>query len=254
MSLDPLSPLAVGERDLRLSGWRNAETGELFEGVTITADDIVADVGCSDFPNVARFCAGRGARTVLVDTDTVKLAVLRQRLSDVDPAFYSIVEGAEGAIPLADGTASKVVSTEVLEHVDDPVRFMAELVRIGRSGAHYILSVPDPLCERLAKRIAPVEAFQKPNHIRIFEREQFADLVRGAGLIIERQVEAGFFYALHSIMFWAERVDPVTMQADRLDSWARTWGQLLDCEHGRLVKDILDSALPKSQIIVARKP
>lgn len=55
-------------------------------------------------------------------------------------------------------------------------------------------------------------------------------------------------------MFWAEKVDPVTMQADRLDSWARTWGQLLDCEHGRLVKDILDSALPKSQIIVARKP
>ena len=61
----------------------------------------------------------------------------------------------------------------------------------GSGGAHYILSVPDPLCERLAKRIAPVEAFQKPNHIRIFEREQFADLVRGAGLVIERQVEAG---------------------------------------------------------------
>src|SRR5277367_4907686 len=118
MSLDPLSPLVVGERDLLLSGWRNTETGELFEGVIITADDVVADIGCSDFPHVARFCAARGARTILVDTDLPKLAQLRERLSDIDPALYTIVEGTEGPIPLADGTATKVVSTEVLEHVD----------------------------------------------------------------------------------------------------------------------------------------
>ncbi len=251
---DPFSPLAVGERDLLLSGWRNDGTGELFTGVTITAADVVADVGCSDFPHVARFCAGRGARTILVDTDLAKLAGLRQRLADIDPALYSIVEGTEGPIPLPDGIATKIVSTEVLEHVDDPVWFMAELARIGRPGAHYILSAPDPFCERLVKRIAPAEAFEKPHHVRIFEREEFADLVRGAGLVIERQTQAGFFYALNWLLFWADAVDPATLQADRLDSWARTWGQVLNAKDGRLVKDILDSAMPKSQIIVARKP
>jgi SAM-dependent methyltransferase len=254
MSLDPLSPLVVAERDLLLSGWRNDETGELFEGVTITASDVVADIGCSAFPRVARFCAARGARTILVDTDLPTLAQLRERLSDVDPALYAIVEGTEGAIPLADGTATKIVSTEVLEHVDDPVWFMRELVRIGRSGAQYILAVPDPLCERLVKQVSPAEVFRKPNHVRIFEREEFADLVRNSGLTIERQTQVGFFYALNWVLFWADTVDPATMQADRLDSWARTWGQVLDSKNGQRIKKLLDSAMPKSQIIIARKP
>ena len=254
MPFNSLSPLAVGEQDLLLSGWRNAATGELFEGVPVTSQDVVADIGCSDFPHVARFCAGRGAHTILVDTDLAKLACLRERLADIDPALYSIVEGTEGPIPLPDGVATKVVSTEVLEHVDDPVWFTAELVRIGGSGAQYILSAPDPLCERLVKRIAPAEAFQKPNHVRIFEREEFAELVRGAGLVIERRTQAGFFYALNWILLWADAVDPATLQADRLDSWAQTWGQVLNAKDGRLVKEILDSAMPKSQIIIARKP
>jgi hypothetical protein len=122
------------------------------------------------------------------------------------------------------------VSTEVLEHVDDPAAFMAEFVRIGRSGAHYILPAPDPVAEHLVKRIAEPGAFRRPNHMRIFEREEFAALVGNSGLVIERQVPIGFFSALSWILFWADRVDPVTMQAERLESWTRTWGQVMDCK------------------------
>lgn len=247
-------PQPISDRDEQLSGWRNGATNELFTGVVVTADDIVADVGCSDRPEVARFCADRGAHTILVDTNTEGLARLRSQLSNYDQSLLSFVEGEEGRIPLADGTASIVVSTEVLEHVDDPVAFMAELVRIGKSGAPYILSAPDPVAEHLVKRIAEPGAFRKPNHVRIFEREEFTALVQGAGLVIERQVPVGFFSALNWILFWADWVDPVTWQADRLESWARTWGLVLDSKDGRLVKEILDSALPKSQLIVARKP
>jgi SAM-dependent methyltransferase len=247
-------PMPISERDEQMSGWRNSATGELFTGVLVTADDVVADIGCSDRPEVARFCAERGAHTILVDTNTEGLARLKTALSAVDPALLTFVDGQEAGIPLPDGAASVVVSTEVLEHVDDPAAFMAELVRIGRGGARYILSAPDPVAERLVKRIAEPGAFRKPNHVRIFEREEFTALVRDAGLVIERQVPIGFFSALGWILFWADWVDPETMQAERLDSWARTWGQVMDCKDGRLVKEILDSAMPKSQLIVARKP
>jgi SAM-dependent methyltransferase len=246
-------PLSTEERDLLLSGWRNAATGELFEGVPVGAGDVVADIGCSDRPRVARFCAERGARVILVDTDTVGLAGLRPQLSDLDPALLTFVEGEAAGIPLADGTASIVVSTEVLEHVDDPVAFMAELVRIGRPGARYILSVPDPVGERLVKQIAHPSAFEKPNHIRIFEREQFTELVRDAGLIVELQRPYGFYFALGWIFFWADWVDPVTMTAPRMETWAHTWGQVLDGKDGFRIKKILDEFMPRSQIIVARK-
>src|SRR6185437_8859300 len=97
-------------------------------------------------------------------------------------------------------------------------------------------------------------AFQKPNHIRIFEREEFTALVRDSGLVIDRQVPVGFFSALNWILFWAGWVDPVTWRSERLESWARTWGLVLDSEQGWMVKEILDSAMPKSQLIVAHKP
>jgi len=250
---EPPRPLPVAERDLRLSGWRSEATGELFVGVPVAAGDVVADIGCSDHPHVARFCAERGARMILVDTDTAGLARLRTHLSDLDQALLTFVDGEAGGIPLADGTASIVVSTEVLEHVDDPAAFMAELVRIGRPGARYILSVPDPVTERLVKQIAHPSAFEKPNHIRIFEREQFTELVRDAGLIVESQRPYGFFFALGWIFFWADWVDPATMTAPRMDSWAQTWGQVLDGKDGGRIKAILDAAMPKSQIIIARK-
>ena len=36
--------------------------------------------------------------------------------------------------------------------------------------------------------------------------------------------------------------------------WARMWNEMLDCPEGREMKDMLDYLVPRSQIIVARKP
>lgn len=55
---------------------------------------------------------------------------------------------------------------------------MAELVRVGQPGAQYLLTVPDPVAETVQKNLAPDSYFQKPNHIRIFQRDEFEQLVR----------------------------------------------------------------------------
>jgi hypothetical protein len=36
--------------------------------------------------------------------------------------------------------------------------------------------------------------------------------------------------------------------------WARMWNDMLDCPEGREMKEMLDYLVPRSQIIVARKP
>jgi SAM-dependent methyltransferase len=45
-------------------------------------------------------------------------------------------------IPFIDGSFDTVVSTEVLEHVPDPLRAMREMHRVLKSGGHLILSTP----------------------------------------------------------------------------------------------------------------
>jgi len=243
----------TGNRDDRLGGWRNNGTGELFDGFPIAAEDVVVDVGCGDGTN-AEFCINRGARVILADSDPARVADSRWRLRAVPSDRFEVLVSDTNPLPIPDSTASKIVSVEVIEHVDDPDQFLKELVRVGRSGAFYLLAVPAPACERLIKHVAPPIAFQKPNHIRVIEDDEFVNMIRNAGLIVERQQSTGFYHALRSLFFWADYVDPATNRAPVLDAWCMTWDHLLDTKEGAKVKALLDSFMPKSQVVIARKP
>ena len=132
---------------------------------------------------------------------------------------------------------------------------MAELVRIGRPGALYLLSVPDVTGERLQQVLAPPSYFARPNHLRIFERDGFAALVERAGLVVERRAYHGFYWAMWWLLFWECDIPLGTAPHHPvLESWARTWGLVLGLPNGLKIKDLFDRFMPRNQSIVARKP
>ncbi len=230
-----------------LSGWRPAD-GFLFEHFPVGEDDVVADIGCGTGDLIVQ-CADFGARLIAVDIDPLNIQTVRERLRARGSDFEAFVSDA-APLPLPDGAATRVISTEVIEHVDDVRAFLAELARIGRPGARYLLSVPAPETERLLTHIAAPEAFQKPNHVRIVGRQEFADLVTGAGLVVEHRAFFGFVHSLQWLMFW---LDDEAKTASIRSSWRQLWSDLLKTRNGPLLKSILDGALPKQQVIVARK-
>lgn len=260
-----VSPRDVGLHDAVLDGWFLNDSGELLKGFAITADDSVLDVGCGE--GVATlFAVRQGASVIFTDSEHDKVRDLaRQVEAHCAKASLGLVSNSL-PLPLADGCASKVVCMEVLEHIAEPEPFMAELVRMGRPGAQYLLSVPAPAGEHLQKGIAPASYYQSPNHVQIFSAERFAALVEEAGLVIEHRQASGFFWVMGMIFFWAgERAagrDPGGAVRDRIqppfmplmESWARTWQDLLTQPGGLAIKQTLDSFLPKSQVIIARKP
>ncbi|MBD9514888.1 class I SAM-dependent methyltransferase [Pseudomonas sp. PDM22] len=240
-------------KDTYLSGWFHQETDELFEGFPISADDSVLDIGCGDGPFV-QFCAQRGAEVIFADIDADKVAGVERALQGSNArAMLPLVTDAN-PIPLPDARVDKVVAMEVLEHVEDPAQFMSELVRVGKPGALYLITVPDPLGESVQKELAPPAYFEHPNHIRVFEREAFEQLVRDSGLVIERQAHYGFYWSVWWFFFWACKQDLSPPWHPLLDSWTRTWNMMLATEEGPRIKKALDNAMPKSQAIIARKP
>ena len=56
----------------------------------------------------------------------------------------------------------KIICTEVIEHVDDPMVALRELMRVGKPGALYLLSVPGQRSEELIKSVAPAYWFESP--------------------------------------------------------------------------------------------
>lgn len=249
----PAAATNVGFRDAILSGWFNNDTGEVFRGVPITPEDVVVDVGCGEGGTLG-FCAHRGAHVVAIDHDEIALDRARAR---IDPTIARVKEyhvSVAEQLPVADGLATRVICTEVLEHVDDPAVVLRELARIGAPGALYLITAPDPVAEGVQKQIAPPAYFQKPNHVRIMPREEFQRFVSDAGLEIVDVSRYSFYWAVWWAMFWACDVDLASPSHPALDHWAQAWSALLDTADGARVKEALDDVMPKSQIIVARKP
>lgn len=235
-----------------LSGWFQHETGELFTGFPIAAEDSVLDIGCGDGP-FAQFCAEQGAEVIFADIDPHKVASVENLLKQSRARSVMPLVTDANPLPLPDERVNRVIAMEVLEHVDDPAQFIKELVRVGKPGALYLFTVPDALGEQVQKHLAPDSYFQHPNHIRIFERAQFEQLVRDAGLQIEHKSTYGFYWVIWWSMFWACKQDLSPPWHPLLESWHNTWSLLLSLPDGPRIKKALDETMPKSQLIIARK-
>lgn len=244
----------VGLREACLEGWFNSATGEIFPGIAVDANDTVLDLGCGDGGIVA-FCARAGASIIVADIDGAKVEATRQRLATLPAKSVRTLVTDAAPLPLDDASLSHVICTEVLEHVDDPASVVAELVRVGKPGARYLISVPDASSEIVQRPVAAPSYYQKPNHIRIFPRDEFRTLLENAGLIVESHSMSSFYWAVWWSFFWLCRQNDFRDPPHPLlASWAKTWDILMDMPDGPVLKRELDKQLAKLQIIVARKP
>ena len=98
-------------------------TEEMVERASLSADDVVVDYGCADVPYRALF---DGVRYTPVDLPGNPEAAL-----ELAP---------DGSVPLPDGCARLVVSTQVLEHVPDPSAYLAESCRLLEPGGMLALT------------------------------------------------------------------------------------------------------------------
>ena len=242
----------IGLRDAALSGWFQNQTGEVFTGVPICETDIVVDVGCGD-GGILSFCANRGAHVVGVEVDEQALQAAKQKLdgSRASKKEFHLAEGEK--LPLSSGFATRVICTEVLEHVENPQLVLKELFRIGAENSLYLITIPDSLQEAMQKHVADDLYFQHPNHIRIIDREKFPEMIREAGLEVVSQSGYGFYWGIWWAMFWGCECDFKNPEHQALINWAKAWSELIKTEKGRKIKKGLDAFLPKSQVIVAKK-
>jgi SAM-dependent methyltransferase len=250
---DPYDPYWCGLEDMVQSGWFLQGSNEILSGFRIERDDIVLDVGCGNGA-ATLFAANRGAHIIFSDVNPARVEELAQRIAQTPAQSYKAVVCDSNPIPLPDACATKVLAMEMLEHVDDPVAVLKELYRMGRPGALYLITVPDPVGEELQKEFAPATYFEKPNHIHIFQRDEFARLVTEAGLVIEHRHSSGFFWTIWMCLFWACEQDMAPPWHPLLENWTKTWITLLGMPQGSRIKKVLDEFMPKSQAIIARKP
>lgn len=97
------------------------------------AGEPMLDAGCGTGLNLRHLPAGSTG----LDLNPRHLAVVEQRLPE-----HPVVLGDVEEMPFEDASFGTVVCTEVIEHVPDPARALAEIRRVLRPGGVLIGSVP----------------------------------------------------------------------------------------------------------------
>ena len=257
-----VDPRVCGLLDAVKRGWYQLDTGELFAGFKITQDDVVLDVGCGE-GNAVLFCARQGAHVVFADVDAAKIAALTEKIKTTPARKIEGFVSDTMPLPLPGEYATRILATEVLEHTAQPEKIIEELVRVGRPGARYFLTVPDSRSEMLQKPFANPVYFAQPNHIQIFDKERFIRLVESAGLKVVRYETWGFYWTFFMSIFWLVHQNG-DLQGAVLDSivppyhpvlqsWSNTWAGLMELKGAEKVMESFDQYLPKTQLIIARK-
>jgi 2-polyprenyl-3-methyl-5-hydroxy-6-metoxy-1,4-benzoquinol methylase len=156
----------------------------LAELVDVSAPTSLLDVGCGEGLLVQRLAQQlASSRVVGVDLEEASIQAGWSEHT-AENLEYRALRGGE--LPFADGEFELVSAIEVLEHVPDPQRTLAEMSRCAER--HLLVSVPrEPLWRALnmARGAYWSELGNTPGHLHHWSRRGFVDLLRRHGEIVQ---------------------------------------------------------------------
>ncbi len=227
-------PVAPGERvlDMGCGGGRHA-----FALYRAGADVVALDRSASDLVEVeAMFAAMREAGEVPAG------------------ARAQAVRGDAYALPFADGSFDAVVAAEVLEHLPQDERAMAELARVLRPGGQIAVTVPRWGPERVCWALSDAYHEVEGGHVRIYRGDELTTRLVRAGLELRG---TGHTHGLHAPYWWlkcavgVDRADhPLVAAYHRFLVWDMMNRPVLT----RGLERLLDPVIGKSLVVYLRKP
>lgn len=106
---------------------------------TLGPEDLLVDAGMGTGTWLVEMGRRTGCRVLGLDDHDESLAIAGPRLEAVGGRA---VKTALGRVDLPDGAASVVTMMDVLEHLDDDLSALCEMVRITRPGGLVVVTVP----------------------------------------------------------------------------------------------------------------
>ena len=231
-----------------------------FDRLGLRAGERVLDMGCGPGRHAFEMYR-RGADVIALDQDADELATvsewfaaMREEGSVPAGAEADVKQGDALDLPFPDGEFDRVVASEVLEHIPDDDRAVAELVRVLRPGGTIAVTVPRCLPERICWALSDRYHEVEGGHVRIYRADELRAKLQGAGL---RYVGRGHVHGLHSPYWWlkcAVGVDNDTHPLVKAYHRLLVWDIVKRPLPTRLAERVLDPLVGKSMVLYLVKP
>jgi SAM-dependent methyltransferase len=141
-----------------------------FRTLPLEKEDLVLDAGCGEGRHTFE-CYRHDCRILGMDLSHHSLLKAKYVLGEMKKKKEArgevlLLRGDALRFPFADGTFDKIVCAEVIEHVDDDRRGVAELARILAEGGKIAITVPTRMTEHVYDWLSK-EYFRTPGgHVR----------------------------------------------------------------------------------------
>jgi SAM-dependent methyltransferase len=231
-----------------------------FDRLGVRPGDRVLDLGCGAGRHAFELYR-RGADVTAFDQDEPELrkveemfAAMRAEGQVPAAATARVVPGDALALPFPDGHFDQVVAAEILEHVPEDARAMAEIVRVLRPGGQAAVTVPRWWPERVCWALSDAYHQVDGGHVRIYTARELTRKLAEAGL---EPVGRHYAHGLHSPYWWikcAVGVDREGHPLPRLYHRMLGWDMMRRPWLTRTAEHLLNPVLGKSVVVYLHKP
>ena len=176
-----------------------------FRQIPLDRGDVVLDAGCGEGRHTFE-CFRHECAVLGMDLSHQSLLKARYVLGQMEKRKEAkgrvlLLRGDALRFPFADETFDKIICAEVIEHVDDDRKGVAELARILNAGGKIAITVPTRLTEHVYDFLSR-EYFRTPGgHVRKVIPHVLARNMEESGL---RVYGVGFAHAFH-FPYWMLR-------------------------------------------------
>jgi SAM-dependent methyltransferase len=233
-----------------------------YETLGLQPGELLLDAGVG-FGRHAFEAARRGARVVALDYAADEVVATRATFGGMVDAgqipidrYIGVLRGDATGLPFADGTFDRVVTSEVLEHIQDDVAALAELARVLRPGGVLAATVPSWLPEKINWMLS--DEYHAPKarggHVRIYSATELKAKLIANGLDVYDSHHA---HALHSPYWWLRcAVGPQRDDHRAVQAYKRflEWDIVKQPRSTRVADRLLSPVMGKSVVFYARKP
>jgi len=170
--------------------------------------------------------------------------------------YVGVLQGDATRLSFPDDTFDRVITSEVLEHIQDDVGAIAEMVRVLKPGGTFAGTVPTWWPEKINWMLS--DEYHAPKavggHVRIYSETELKAKLRAAGLDVTGSHHA---HALHSPYWWLKcAVGPRREDSKAVNAYKKflEWDIVKGPRSTRLAEKLLSPVLGKSLAVYATKP
>lgn len=233
-----------------------------FERLPIGEGTLFLDAGAG-FGRHAYEAARRGARVVALDYAEAETTVTRATFAAMCEAgeitadrLAGVLRGDATRLPFRDGSFDVIVTSEVLEHIQNDVAALAELSRVLKPGGTFAATVPSWFPEKVNWMLSDEyhAPFVEGGHVRIYSSTELRAKVRAAGLAM---VGSHRSHGLHSPYWWLRcAVGPTREDHPLVAKYKKflEWDIIKRPAATRILEKVLAPTIGKSYVLYAHKP